>query len=500
MRHASSIVIAAFPILFLAAHAGTLALAREDQAMAASFAWLIAAPVAAGLACLYRGWREGFEGWLPLGAAMLCWAGGMTTTMVATLFFAITSEDRLSMLLYVLYGVPLIFALASPEDEKWHVRLVDALLACALGYLFYHYVNHLSTASGTQPGKLDALKLMFDIENGYIALFAMMRFVARPGPRYGFFRATLAYAVAYLLCAGYINHFEAASDYGHWADLVIDLPFTLLAGCALAAGIGRATRPATRPLAFTRVVRAGSPLAIPVSLLTVSVLLVAHDPKMAITGCVAASLGYGLRTVLVQLRNFEEQDKLTRLSHLDALTGIPNRRRFDEVLQREWQRRDRMAGHLALLMIDIDHFKQLNDRFGHSIGDDRLRAVALALAECARREGDLIARHGGEEFAAVLTDIAPQDAAVVAERMRASVEALALPLEAPGSASPSDGSVRVTVSIGIACAQPLDADLEAFVAHADAALYDAKRGGRNRIVHHATPLLRVVGSGGGKAA
>lgn len=479
MRHASSSITAALPVAFLAAHAATLAL-PHDWSRPASFAWLIAAPTAAGLACIYRGARQGLEGWLPLGAAMLCWAGGMAMTMIDTLFLAITGEERLSMLLYVLYGVPLIFALASPEDEKWQVRLVDALLATALGYLFFEYVNHLSTLSG----RLAPLQRMFDIENGYIAAIAVMRFVARPRLRHSFFRTTMCYALAYLVCAAYINHFQAASDYGRWPDLIIDLPFLLLLWLALVPPTREARRPVVAPRALARVVRAGSPLAIPVTLLTVSVLLVYHDPGMAITGCVAASLGYGLRTVLVQLRNFEEQDKLTRLSHIDALTGIANRRRFDDVLSREWTRRDEVLGRLGLLMIDIDHFKRLNDRFGHSVGDDCLRRVALALTECARGDTDLVARHGGEEFAAILTDIDPHDAAIVAERMRALVESLAVPS--------GDAGGIVTISIGLTCAHPLDQDINIFVGQADAALYDAKRNGRNQVMHHAAPHLRIV--------
>lgn len=494
MRHTSSTVTAALPILFLVAHAGTVAAAR-DRSMEVSFAWLILAPVAAGATCLYRGWKQGIEGWLPLGAAMLCWAGGMATTMVATLLLDITSEDRLSMLLYVLYGVPLIFALASPEDERWPVRLLDAAMAAALGYLFYEYVNHLSTASGTQGKNLAALKLMFDIENGYIAVLACLRFFASSGGRQGFFRAAMGYALAYLASAAYINHFQADTQYGHWPDLVIDLPFLLLIWLALTLRSVQVGGAAGRLRPFARVVRAGSPLAIPLTLLTVSVLLASFDTRMAIAGCIAACIGYGLRTILMQLRSFAEHDELQQLSHVDALTGIPNRRRFDEVLEREWAHREDTPGRLALLMIDIDHFKQLNDRYGHSVGDERLRSVALALAECVRRETDLIVRHGGEEFAAILTDVDPQGAAAIAERMRASVEALALPS--------GRGADVVTVSIGVACAHVVDGDLRDFAALADAALYDAKRSGRNR-VHTAPPRLRVVdpapSARGGEAA
>ncbi|MEE4454096.1 GGDEF domain-containing protein [Novosphingobium resinovorum] len=487
MRHASRIITAALPALFLAAHAGSLLLAAQT-ATRLSFGWLIAAPVLAAFACLWRAWKDGPEGWLPTGLAMLLWAGGMASTMIATLFFGIIHEDQLSMLLYVLYGVPLIFALASPEDEHWRVRLVDAALAAALGYLYYIHVDKLMPDTGAPSHEMAALLRMFDIENLYVALFAFMRFRARTGQRAPFFRAITVYAVAYLLCAGYINHFQSAAAYGGWTDLLIDLPFALLAWHALGAGYRQGLGPAANAQALARIVRAGGPLLIPASLLTVSALLVSYDPVIAISGCIAASLGYGLRTMLVQLRNFEEQDELARLSHVDALTGIANRRRFDEVLAREWARRRQSTGQLALLMVDIDHFKQLNDQFGHAVGDERLRSVAVVLAACARRDSDLVARYGGEEFAAILTGIEPQDAAVIAERMRASVEALAL----PSGAEPGAGAAVVTISIGLACAQVADGEVAALVAAADTALYDAKRGGRNRVARRHAAHLRPV--------
>lgn len=491
MRHMSRIATAALPALFLAGHAAVLAFAGGATG-AASFAWLIAAPLFAGIACLWRGWKDGFEGWLPVGLAMICWAGGMTSTMVATLFFDIVHEDRLSMLLYVLYGVPLIFALASPENEKWRVRLVDGVLAAALGYLYYIYVSALISAAGSPEQTVSALQIMFDIENLYICIFAIIRFRARDRARAPFFRALAAYAVVYLLSAGYINHFQAATAYGHWPDLLIDLPFLLLAWHAFGATYALGLQAPPDAHARARLVRAGGPLLIPASLLTVSVLLVSRNPVIAVSGCVAASLGYGLRTMLVQLRNFEEQDELARLSHFDALTGIANRRRFDEVLAHEWARRRKSSGQLALLMVDIDHFKQLNDRFGHAVGDECLRSVAAVLAGCARRDADLVARYGGEEFAAILTGIDPQDAVQIAERMRTSVEALALP---SGTATGI-----VTISVGLACAQAIDTEMAAFVATADTALYDAKRAGRNRVSRRVASHLRAVDAAASSSA
>lgn len=168
------------------------------------------------------------------------------------------------------------------------------------------------------------------------------------------------------------------------------------------------------------------------------------------------------------------RERLEHLSSIDALTGIVNRRGFDEALRREWARAQRHGEDLTLLMIDIDHFKQLNDSYGHPAGDARLCAVSGTLAGCARRGTDIVARYGGEEFAAILPGLDRDAALLVAEAMREAVEARALP-------SPVRGGV-VTVSIGVAQASQAGEDMiDALLHRADHALYEAKRSGRNRV-------------------
>src|SRR3546814_280932 len=120
-----------------------------------------------------------------------------------------------------------------------------------------------------------------------------------------------------------------------------------------------------RSPAFPHVVQAAAPLMLPATLLMVSASLVRIDPALAIAGCGAAILGYGLRTILVQLRSLDAQSRLERLSRIDALTGLANRRQFDESLRREWDRAARSGNGMALLMIDVDQFKLLNDGLGH---------------------------------------------------------------------------------------------------------------------------------------
>ena len=167
---------------------------------------------------------------------------------------------------------------------------------------------------------------------------------------------------------------------------------------------------------------------------------------------------------------------LIELSYVDAVTSIPNRRRFDELLSAEWKRAVRGHTPLALVMIDIDRFKRFNDSYGHQRGDDCLRQVAAALADALSRSGDAIARYGGEEFALILPATDVEGALRVAEQLRRRVEALAIPNAA------SDIAPVVTVSCGVAASSPeMGGDVEQLLLAADRALYSAKGAGRNRV-------------------
>jgi diguanylate cyclase (GGDEF)-like protein len=163
----------------------------------------------------------------------------------------------------------------------------------------------------------------------------------------------------------------------------------------------------------------------------------------------------------------EANERLQRLSLLDGLTGIANRRRFDEALEVEWRRGLRSRRPIALLLIDIDHFKPYNDSHGHQAGDDCLRRVAGLLRDSLQRAGDLVARYGGEEFAVLLPDTDAGHATRTAEMLRARI----------AEASP------ITISVGgTSTAPPPGGSAHALVAAADEALYEAKRSGRNRVV------------------
>jgi diguanylate cyclase (GGDEF)-like protein len=167
--------------------------------------------------------------------------------------------------------------------------------------------------------------------------------------------------------------------------------------------------------------------------------------------------------------------ELQRLSSLDGLTGISNRRQFDETLDREWRRAVRGRHGLTLIFGDVDFFKQYNDVYGHQAGDECLKSVARLLGTQAKRPGDLIARYGGEEFAAILPDTDGKGAILVGESMRRSVEREAI------LHSGSSVAQVVTISVGVAVAAPKRGSTYAnLVQAADRALYAAKEQGRNR--------------------
>lgn len=182
----------------------------------------------------------------------------------------------------------------------------------------------------------------------------------------------------------------------------------------------------------------------------------------------------------VRLRTAELEEanrRLAALSTTDALTGLANRRQFDEVWSAEWQRAARGGLALAVVLIDVDQFKSYNDHYGHQAGDDCLRRVAAILAREVRRSGELVARYGGEEFVLVLPGAGTQEAGAVAERARRAVENERMVHAALGEAG------VVTISAGVASGRPRHAEhAESLLKEADVALYLAKQNGRNHVV------------------
>jgi diguanylate cyclase (GGDEF)-like protein len=181
-----------------------------------------------------------------------------------------------------------------------------------------------------------------------------------------------------------------------------------------------------------------------------------------------AALSYSNAVLLEQSR---------RAAGSDALTGLANRRKFDETLAREVARAQRSGEALSLILLDVDHFKGINDGYGHQLGDDVLRHIGRTLAQGARL-ADLPARYGGEEFAVILPGATSQAAEMIAERLRSGIS--------------HGGPVRTTASAGVATAVGAGCDADALIAAADEALYAAKNAGRDRVVVAEPDEIRVA--------
>jgi len=207
--------------------------------------------------------------------------------------------------------------------------------------------------------------------------------------------------------------------------------------------------------------------------------------------CVVTALAGSLvirlvrQRVKVEFDLSETRDKLTKanerlalLANLDGLTGLANRRSFDETLERDFEEFRRSGQPLSLVMIDVDHFKQYNDLHGHPEGDRCLQQVAMAIESAARRPLDFVARYGGEEMAMLLPQTDATGALVVAELARSAVEALQL-------THSSDRPLRkVSISVGVAShtSDNIHESMQSLVKRADVALYQAKAAGRDRVV------------------
>ena len=193
-------------------------------------------------------------------------------------------------------------------------------------------------------------------------------------------------------------------------------------------------------------------------------------------GCVVLGLllmNWLPKAIRERMRSEKVRQSLQLLAKEDGLTSLANRRHFDAVARAEWSRFQRYGRPLSLLLLDIDNFKAVNDRFGHQAGDGILKSIARA-CDAIRRETDVLARIGGEEFAVILPETNEASAAIIAERIRGAIEAMEHHL--------GEDKLKVTVSVGFAGATLSMSSFDRLLKRADDALYAAKKTGRNRVV------------------
>lgn len=471
-------LLVVFPLFQLAAPV----LAGRDLPELAYYLMLLAAGLACAgaLACL-RLPAYDRRTMLCLALSLACWAAGMGYAIANSG----TEQNLISTyVLFVTYGLPLLYAAVATRDEPTTParRAVDGALLALLVILCYLGVRDLRDANGFLKNEdMVWVVVAFDVENVFLFLTFLVRTLAAQDEKeYRFFRLATVFLGLYALAAGIHNHDELYPDVPvirQLADVLPTLPFAALL-CLLHAG--------RRPLAFepsrhawARQLAAGfAPGVLLAAIFALSLGIRESQGTFGRIVLALAMLAYVARVVQTQFWFAATRDRLAealaaveRVSLLDELTGIPNRRAFEQALAERVREATRDGRPISALMIDVDLFKTFNDTRGHPEGDIALKAVARLLAGALRRPTDVIARYGGEEFVALLPNTPAEGAQVVARRMTRAVYDALLEYE-----HGIDG--RVTVSIGVATA--IADDARDVVRQADQALYLAKRAGRNR--------------------
>jgi diguanylate cyclase (GGDEF)-like protein len=450
-------------------------------------------------ACLWRAWhcpRSIRPHWLLLSAGMLSFVVA-NIVLVATYRQLPASSVSASLedFFYFFYGIPLLLAISMPEHGEASPTffLLDILQAAAAGYLAYLtlFGTLPFTSIPSRPISEAGLALVFDAENLILATLATVRLVvgARGSVERRFFKILAGYLWLYALCVTVFNRLIAIGSFSaHHPTLtqtlptLVNIPFLLVALAALTlAAPARLQMAPAEQTPFALLANNARPIFISLALVALSAAVARQHLRIALGFIFGAFVIYGVRASMLQSRFQQTRIALekanTRLEELamqDGLTGIANRRRFDQRFEMEWHRAHRSERPLSLLLIDVDHFKQLNDSQGHVAGDECLQTLAAALRNVVRRPGDLLARYGGDEFVALLPETDAAGAVRVATLMRET-------LASQGWSCNADGS-PATVSIGCSCWDSRHAaTAEELMEAADKALYQAKQQGRNRV-------------------
>ncbi len=464
------------------------------HAMQASYPFGILAPWLALAACWGvarpRAVRTRFL-WTLLCAALLIWAAGMLFSAWEDLFERDTiTVAYFSDFLFFFYGAPMLLAISSPtEGERIPLFLwLDALQALMTAFLAYVTIFSIIpfTHEVRHPLPVSLLVITYNMENIVLAGVATLRLLAtrNDGEERRFYQVLCSFLWSYAVLVGWYNRMGLALN-GHMGlyDLLVEPAFLILAIVAVVhfAHREQVEQPIRRkPLGLF--IDNVSPIFFSLALLALGAVLVRQHFYIGISGIVLALAVYGVRATLLQNRYMQAQhdlkaarDQMEAMSLTDSLTGVANRRCFDRTLEVEWRRAVRRRSPLSLLMIDVDYFKNINDRHGHPYGDGCLVKIADALRSALPRSADLLARYGGEEFAVILSATDSRGAEIVAQRMREFVRAASLE-------NPTKLGQCVTISIGVAAYEfPREGTPAAFVEAADAALYAAKNRGRDRI-------------------
>lgn len=382
--------------------------------------------------------------------------------------------------------VPILLSVSLPDEGTFDrfTFLLDSFLAAACSCLAYTVLFGVFPFTG-EPGQAmnyAPLEFVYDTEYLVVVLLAALRLflgTRNASDRY-FFRVLLLYTSLYALTSGIYNHYVGKYSLTNGMDALNDIPLAAFALAAIFAPIDNTSQSsrASRP-ALVRLIDNTRPIFLSLALIGLSAIVAVRDRAIAFGFIFGAFILYSLRASRLQSKvEFaqaeleQSNNRLTEIALRDGLTGISNRRRFDQFFSMECERARRSRQPLSLLLIDVDHFKHINDAYGHPAGDECLCHIASMLSATLIRPADLIARYGGDEFAVLLPETDSVGASKVAGRIRLS-------MANDAAARTSRGT---TLSIGVATWNAEeDSSPDELIYAADRALYTAKHNGRDRV-------------------
>ena len=456
-----------------------------------------AVPLLAGIACIWRARQlpaRERPTWLWSSAGMFLWAlAHAIEIIVGHSNAASTLTVDASDFIYLAATFPLLLALSTTRETEslrtvFALNLVQIALALVLSYALLYRMSMSPTAASTVMGKVYGAACLLLALMALLRMFTWSSIEERQSVRW----------VGVVLWT-YLP-IEIGMDYatarwnlhaGTIFDLLWSIPFLLGGWRALEMPISRPASGERNTANRVRpAVEAMCPMLITAGIFALAASITRQHPVLGLSAIFALLAIQGVQAAVVQLnylsgRNLlleREQDlqemnaRLRQMSMEDALTGIANRRRFEDALELSWRRGTRRGRPIALLMLDVDFFKGVNDQHGHGYGDDCLVGIASIMKEHARRPDDIVARLGGEEFVLLLPDTNASGAEAVARRMQDAIAAMRV----VNNASPFGQKLTVSIGVGAVNQPRSGVDPAVLVDCADQALYDAKHGGRNR--------------------
>ncbi|MGA2651653.1 MAG: GGDEF domain-containing protein [Terracidiphilus sp.] len=382
--------------------------------------------------------------------------------------------------------VPILLSISLPDEGVFDrfTFLLDSFQAAACSCLAYTVLFGALPFTG-QPAQAmpyAPLEYVYDTEYLVVVLLAALRLflgTRHASDRY-YFRFLLLYTSLYAVTSGIYNHYVGKYSLTNGMDALNDIPSAALALGAIFAPLAD-TSPARRASRRTlvRLIENTRPVFLSLALIGLSTIVAMRNFAVAFGFIFGAFILYSLRAARLQSRietaqaELEQSNsRLTEIALLDGLTGVSNRRGFDQFFSMECERARRSRQPLSLLLIDVDHFKLINDAYGHPAGDECLCHIARVLSASLIRPADLIARHGGDEFAVLLPETGSRGASTVASRIRSAI----------AKDVAAGASYATTLSIGAATWNAEeDSSPDELIHAADRALYVAKHNGRDRV-------------------